>query len=127
MVDMTLPSIPSHATIHDNLIIHAGLLSAVGSLMDTIEGSNISLTWTAPSTQEEIDVDPVINGYCVDVATSLSTLASLCGITETMFSFPIDPDMECDNYTFTVTPVSPGGNGTSAAVEVTFPLIEDCT
>ena len=97
----------------------AGLLSAVGSLMATNDGSTISLTWTAPSTQKEIDVDPVINGYCVDVATSSSTLTSQCGITETMFSFPIDPDIGSDNYTFTVTPLSPGGNGTSA-VEVIY-------
>ena len=94
-----------------------GLLSAVGSLMMTVQNSTISLNWTAPFTLDIAGVDPDIT-YCVSVvnSTSSSTLHSQCGITEAGFSFSIPPDSACHNYTFTftVTPVNAVGNGTSS-------------
>ena len=98
------------------LQLTTGLLSAVGSLMMTVQDSTISLTWTAPFTLDISFVDPDIT-YCVGVvnSTSSSTLHSQCGITETVFSFSIPPDTACHNYmfTFTITPVNVVGNGTS--------------
>ena len=82
---------------------HIGFLSAIGSLMMTVQDSTISLTWTAPFTLD-IPGDPDIT-YCVSMvnSTSSSTLHSPCGITETGFSFSIPPDSACHNYTFTFT------------------------
>ena len=95
----------------------AGLLSAVGSLMVTVQDSNFSLTWTAPFTLDIRGVDPDIT-YCVGVvnSTSSSTLHSECDITETDYEYPIPPDSACHNYTFIVTPVNPVGNGTSTSM-----------
>ena len=94
--------------------MHAGLLSAVGSLMMTVQDSTISLTWTAPFTLD-IPGDPDIT-YCVcEVnSTSSSTLHSQCGITETEYEYPIPPDSACHDHMITVTPVNPAGNGTSS-------------
>ena len=98
------------------LQLTTGLLSAVDSLMMTVQDSTISLTWTVPFTLDIAAVDPDIT-YCVCVvnSTSSSTLHSQCGITKTEFSFSIPPDTACHNYmfTFTVTPVNGVGNGTS--------------
>ena len=111
-VDTLHMSMPSYWN-HYN---YTGFLSAVGSLMMTVQNSTISLTWTAPFTLD-IPGDPDIT-YCVGVvnSTSSSTLHSQCGITETGFSFSIPPDSACHNYTFTftVTPVNGVGNGISS-------------
>ena len=90
--------------------------------MVTVQDSNFSLTWTAPTTQEVIDSRPVIEGYCVDVInlTSTSTLHSQCGIMETSFDYPIPTGYNsvCHLLQFRVTPVSFGGNGIPTLVEL---------
>ena len=101
-----------------------GLLSAVGSLMVTVQDSNFSLTWTAPTTQEVIDSTPVIEGYCVDVVNhtrdSTLKLHSQCGIMETSYDYPIQTGYNsvCHLLQFRVTPVSVGGDGIPALVEL---------
>ena len=77
-----------------------------------INGSNVTLSWTAPFSLDITNNDPAI-GYCVDVYRSGSLVHSECGITETEFNYTLPPDGSCHNYTFTVTPVNAAGNGTS--------------
>ena len=97
------------------LRLTTGLLSAVGSLMMTVQDSTISLTWTAPFTLDITGVDPDIT-YCVGVvnSTSSSTLHLECGITETEYEYPIPSDSACHDHMVTVTPVNHAGNGTSS-------------
>jgi hypothetical protein len=92
----------------------AGPLPAVGSLEATFASNFISLTWIPPFTLDITDVEPDISGYCIDVinSTTSSTLYSLCGINETIFSYPTPADSWCIVYT--VYPASVVGNGTKA-------------
>ena len=105
-----------------------GHLSAVGSLSVTVQDSTISLTWTAPFTQDITGVDPDIT-YCVGVvySTSSSTLHSECGITETEYeyTYSIPFDIACHDYMVTVTPVNPAGNGTPSTL--VYPVLEGNT
>ena len=100
-------------------LVFTGFLSAVGSLMMTVQNSTISLTWTAPFTLDITGVDPDIT-YCVGVvnSTSSSTLHSECGITETEYEYPIPPDSACHDHMVTahVTPINVVGNGTSSTL-----------
>ena len=104
--------------------MNTGLLSAVGSLMLTVQNSMISLNWTAPFTLD-IPGDPDIT-YCVGVvySTSSSTLHSQCGITETEYEYPIPPDSACHDHMVTVTPVNSAGNGTSSTL--TYSQTTEC-
>ena len=99
--------------------MHAGLLSAVGSMALTVhQNSNYTLEWVPPFSLDIASIDPDIEGYCVDI-TSLSTtsvLRSQCGVNGTLFSYPIPSNDGCHDYEFTVTPVNVVGNGTTANV-----------
>ena len=91
-----------------------GLLSAVGNLMVSVDGSIASLSWTAPFSLD-IPEDPDIMGYCVDVYGSDDSLIfSLCGINETALNYTLPSDYS--DYTFTVTPVNVVGNGSNSSV-----------
>ena len=76
-------------------------------------GSIISLTWTPPFSLDIPGVDPDITGYCVGVVNPTSSLVmhSRCDVTNTQYNYT--NDIVWDIYTFTVTPVSVVGNGTS--------------
>ena len=92
--------------------------------MVTVQDPYFSLTWTAPTTQEDIDSRPVIEGYCVNVVNrtrdSTLTLHSQCGIMETSFDYPIPTGYNsvCHLLQFRVTPVSVGCDGIPALVEL---------
>ena len=95
----------------------AGQLSAVGSLNVTmVYNSTLSLTWTPPFTLDITDVNPDINGYCVEATLLSLTVCSLCGINMNEFNYTLPPDSACHTYNFTVVPVNIIGNGTSATV-----------
>ena len=98
------------------MFLNAGLLSAVGSLMMTVQDSTIFLTWTAPFTLDIRGVNPDIT-YCVGVSTSSSILHSQCGIPETEYEYPIPPDSECHDNMVTVTPVNLVGNGIALSIQ----------
>ena len=95
----------------------AGLLSAVGLLSITASDTTLSLTWEPPFTLDVTSIRPDITGYCVDVINSTSsvTLHSQCGITETLFTYPIPENTNCTVVEFIVTPVNIIGQGQSAA------------
>ena len=97
----------------------AGLLAAVGSPKLRIDTSAISLTWTPPFSLDITDIDPDIEGYCVDVIDTSSSLVvhSECGITETQFSYPIPPNISHSlYYVFKVIAVNAIGNGTQSVI-----------
>ena len=101
-----------------------GRLSAVGSPNITASNSTLSLTWEPPFTLDITNVDPDITGYCVEVVnfTSSLTLLSQCGITETAFTYPIPPDVNCHKYEFTIRPLNIAGMGDTATA--TFVAVE---
>ena len=103
--------------------MNTGLLSAVGSLMMTVQDSTISLNWTAHGYMRYC---PDIT-YCVGVVnpTSSSTLHSECGITEVEYEYPIPPDSACHDHMVTVTPVNPAGNGASST-PLTYSQTTEC-
>ena len=96
-------------------VIAIGLLPAVGSLLLAVSNT-ITLTWTPPFTLDITNIDPDIEGYCVDVVstTSSATLHSQCEIIVTEFTYPFPPRSWCDEFSFVVTPVNVVGNGTSS-------------
>ncbi len=110
-----------------SLLHIAGLLPAVGYLTATPIplDSIISLTWTPPFSLDIPGVDPDITGYCVGVFISSLVIHSQCGITDTQYNYTVSPrSTQCDNYTFTVTPVNIVGNGTSVSVTLLSNITE---
>ena len=77
----------------------------------------VTVSWTAPFTLDITDVDPDIEGYCVNVvnSTTSATLQSECDITETEFSYVLPPRSVCTTFIFTIIPRNLAGNGTSAS------------
>ena len=108
--------------MHHHVIAHAGLLSAVESLVLEFDCCSIHLTWEAPFTLDITGEHPDIEGYCVDVmeASSSRTLLSECGITDTRFSYPIPSESLCSPVLHIVTPVNLVGNGSS--INATYQL-----
>lgn len=88
--------------MHTSIAICVGNLS-LGFPNMTMSNSTIFITWRAPLTVQGVQV-----AYCVDVVKSSSSISvhSQCGIRETMFSYPIPSDAECQVYNFVVTPVA---------------------
>lgn len=76
------------------------------------------LNWIAPHSLDLTDIDPDIEGYCIDIenSTSSSTIHSECNIIATEFTYPHPAGGWCDTFVFVVTPVNVVGNGTQIAV-----------
>lgn len=106
-------------------VMYQGLLAGVGSLELAIQDSTISLNWTAPFTLDILLVTPDIEGYCVDIINSTSslTLYSQCGINTTEFSYPLHQNMYgCHDYIYAVTPINVVGSGKRVTISLSQAL-----
>ena len=92
-----------------------GTLSAVSSLMLTVNSTTIYLTWIAPFTLDIRGIDPDLS-YCVHVTIGNTQANSTCGITDTEFHYSIPPGVGCDPILFTVIPVNIVDNGTQETI-----------
>ncbi len=103
-------------------VMYQGLLAGVGSLELALQDSIISLNWTAPFT---LEVTPDIEGYCVDIINSTSslTLYSQCGINTTEFSYSLPQNMYgCHDYIYAVTPINVVGSGKRVTISLSQAL-----
>ena len=79
--------------------------------------SRLSLTWDPPFSLDIANVDPDIEGYCVNVSVANSSqeirLVTECGITATNFTFqvPENRNSGCDVYYLSVAGVNLVGEG----------------
>ena len=96
-----------------------GTLAAVGDLSISSQNSSITLNWTAPFTLD-ISEEPVDITYTVGVVSPASSLTvhMEIGVNMTEFSYPLPPDIGCDNLMFTVIPVNGAGDGISNSISL---------
>ena len=73
--------------------------------------SLVHINWTTPV----LSTTDNVTSYCVDVVNARSslTLHTECGISKTMFSFPIPSDIACNIYFFTVIAMGDSGGNIS--------------
>ena len=98
---------------------HTGVLGAVGNLSVMYEYSVFVITWTAPFSLKVPQNSSLIT-YCVTITEGSSkVLLSRCrnSATKYLFQFNYNP---CLNYTISVIPVNPAGNGTSTQTLLLF-------
>lgn len=104
--------------------LYSGRLTAVVNPIVTFANFTFTLTWEAPYTQDIKNVDPDIEGYCVDVMSSSSLFHSECGIDATEFA--VDSSLisgsVCHTVLFAITPVNIVGNGSK--ITLVAPAVE---
>lgn len=96
-------------------------LSAVGSLIISLQDTFTFLTWSAPFTLD-ISANAVDITYCVDVANLTAVLYSECGIITNRFNYSIPSGGECGEVVFTVIPVNAAGRGMPNTIEYSLAL-----
>ena len=100
-------------------ILHSGLLSAVGNLTATSDGTSVTLSWTPPFSLDVTGVEHDIwySVFIYNVTDENNPTAIPCtdctNITETHYTFIFT--LECVNvYNFSVIPLNGAGQGESS-------------
>ena len=93
-----------------------GLLSAVGDLEISSNGSSITISWTAPYSLDVTGVDPdiwysVLIYNVTDDEPTLISCTDCINITDTHYTFTPESPSPCHQYIFTVLPLNGAGQG----------------